>query len=90
MNRVRQKRLFAIACLICAVVDWWTSLTFEGTEFSGGTLFFVREHTGDLFLLALILVFKIPRVASISALLGSLLSLPLYFYLVFPRPFQRI
>lgn len=87
---MRQKRLLAIACLVCFVLDWWTSLTFEGTEFSGGTLFLIREHAGDLFLLALILVFKFPRVASISALLSSLLSLPLYLYLVFPRRFQRI
>lgn len=87
---MRQEKFLAAACLACAAVDRWSAPTFEGTELSGGTLFLIRENAGGVFLLALILVFKFPRVASISALLGSVFSLPLYLYLVLPRPFQRI
>lgn len=42
-----------------------------------------------LYLLALILTFKYPRLASISALIACFFSLPIYLYLVFPRPFRQ-
>lgn len=43
-----------------------------------------------LFVLALILMPKYLRVAAASALVAALWSLPLYLYLVFPRPFRLI
>jgi hypothetical protein len=63
---------------------------FDGTEFGGGTL---ARHAGYgcfLFPLAPILAFKYPRSAAISALVACVASLPLYLYLVFPRPFYRV
>ena len=43
-----------------------------------------------MFVLALILSFKYPRAAAISALIACALSLPLYLYLVFPHPFPQV
>jgi hypothetical protein len=37
----------------------------------------------------LMLIFKYSRVSAASALVGALWSLPLYLYLVFPRPFRQ-
>jgi hypothetical protein len=69
---------------------WKSFLVFEGTEFGSGSLAGNQVLASLLYLLALILAFKYPRVASISALIASFFSLPLYLYLVFPRPFHQV
>jgi hypothetical protein len=70
---------------------WWHSFTlFDGTEFGGGTLARNNDDGVLLFVLALILAFKFPRAASGSALIACVLSLPLYLYLLFPRPFLNV
>jgi len=63
---------------------------FSGTEFGAGSLAGNKDLGGFLFLVALILTFKHPRGAAVSALLACVLSLPLYLYLVFPRPFRQV
>ena len=90
MKPMRQNLLFAAGCLVCAVVCWRSFLVFEGTEFGSGSLAGNQVLSAFLFLLALILGFKYRRAASLSALVACYFSLPLYFYLVFPRPFRQV
>jgi len=90
MKPMRQKLLFAAGCLVCAAVCWKSFLVFEGTEFGSGSLAGNQVLAALLYLLALILTFKYPRLASISALIACFFSLPLYLYLVFPRPFRQV
>ena len=82
--------MFAAGCLVCAGVCWKSFLVFEGTEFGSGSLAGNQVLASLSYLLALILAFKNPRVASISALIASFSSLPLYLYLVFPLPFRQV
>ena len=63
---------------------------FDGTEFGGGLLSRYSDLGCLLFLLALILAVKYSRAAAASALVAGVDSLPLYLYLVFPRPFRRV
>ena len=90
MERMRQKLLFAASCLMCTVVCWRSDLIFGGTEFGSGSLAGDEIFTGFLFLLAPILAFRYPRAAAIIALAACVDSLPLYLYLVFPRPFRQV
>jgi len=55
-----------------------------------GTLARNEGLGGLLFLLAPILAFKLPRAAAISRLVACFVSLPLFLYLVFPRPFRQV
>ena len=87
---MQQKLLLAAPCLLCAAVCWRSFVVFDGTEFGGGTLADNQVLATFLFLLAPALTFKYPRVASLSALFACYLSLPLYLYLVFPRPFRQV
>jgi uncharacterized membrane protein YtjA (UPF0391 family) len=87
---MRQKLAVAAGCLVCAVVCWKSFLEFEGSEFGSGELAGNQVIATLLFLLALIFVFKYPRAAPIIALVAAYFSLPLYLYLVFPRPFRRV
>jgi hypothetical protein len=90
MKQMGQKLLAAAGCLVCAAVCWRSFLTFEGTEFGGGTLAGNQVIAAILYILALILTFNYPRVAAASALIACFFSLPLYLYLVFPRPFREV
>ena len=63
---------------------------FGGTEFGSGSLAGDEGIGGLLFMLAASLIFKYPRIAAGSGLVASYLSLPLYVYLVFPRPFRQV
>ena len=90
MKQMRQKLFVAAGCLVCAVVCWKSFLVFDGTEFGSGSLAGNQVLASFLFILALALFFKYPRSAAISALVASVFSLPLYLYLVFPRPFRQV
>ena len=91
MKQMRQKLLAAAGFLVCAVVCWRSLVAFEGTEFGGGTLARNQGLAALLYLLlALILTFQYPRIAAVSALIACYFSLPLYLYLVFPRPFREV
>ena len=90
MRQMRQKLFVAAGCLVCAVVCWKSFLVFEGTEFGGGSLAGNQVLASFLFILMLALAFKYPRSAAISALVACVFSLPLYLYLVFPRPFRQV
>jgi hypothetical protein len=61
---------------------------FEGTEFGSGSLAGDEGFGAFWFILAASLIFKYPRIAAVSGLAASYFSLPLYLYLVFPRPFR--
>ena len=63
---------------------------FGGTEFGSGSLAGDEGLGGLLFILAAILIFKYPRIAPVSGLAAAYLSLPLFVYLVFPRPFRQV
>ena len=63
---------------------------FRRDEFGSGTLAGNQVLASFLFILALALGFKYPRSAAISALVACVFSLPLYLYLVFPRPFRQV
>lgn len=76
------KQLFqAASCLLCAAVAWKYSITLVGTEFGGGRLtgpLLTLHISGSvLFILAIVLAFLYPRVAAISALVASMLCVPL-------------
>jgi hypothetical protein len=90
MKQMRQKLLVVAGCLVCAVVCWKSFLVFEGTEFGSGSLAGNQVLASFLFVLALALPFKYPRSAAICALVACVFSLPLYLYLVFPRPFRQV
>ena len=90
MKQMRQKLFVAAGCLVCAAVCWKSFLDFEGDEFGSGTLAGNQVLASFLFILALALAFKYPRSAAISALVACVFSLPLYLYLVFPRPFRQV
>ena len=87
---MKQESLVAACCLVCAAVCWKSFLAFEGTEFGSGSLAGNQIFASLLFVAALVLTFKYPRSAAVSALVACVLSLPLYLYLVFPRPFRRV
>jgi len=86
---MRQKLLLAAGCLVCVAVGLKSVLTFEGTEFSGGTLFRYQGLAINVLILALILTIRFSRIASALALIGAILSIPVYLYLTFPGPFIR-
>lgn len=90
MKQMRQKLFVAAGCLVCAVVCWKSFLVFEGTEFGSGSLAGNQVLASLLFIVALALAFKYPRSAATSALVACVFSLPLYLYLVFPRPFRQV
>ncbi len=87
---MKYKLSLAAGCLVCTAVCWRSFTAFDGTEFGSGSLAGNKDVGGFLFALAMLLVFKYPRGAAVTALLGSLLSVPLYLYLMFPRPFRRV
>jgi len=63
---------------------------FAGTEFGGGSLAGNEGFGGLLFLVAASFACKCSRAAAISALVGCVVSLPLFLYLVFPRPYRLV
>lgn len=62
---------------------------FAGTEFGSGSLAGDEGVGGFVFILAASLIFKYPRSAALSGLAAVYFSLPLFLYLVFPRPFRQ-
>ncbi len=87
---MRQRLWFAAGCLVCAAVCWKSFLIFEGTEFGSGSLAGNQVLAALTYVFGLLLNFKYPKAASISALLASFFSLPLYLYLVFPNTFRQV
>ena len=90
MKPMPRKLLLAASCPVCTVVCWRSVLVFGGTEFGSGSLAGDEGIGGFLFILAMILIFKYPRIAALSGLAASYFSLPLFLYLVFPRPFRQV
>jgi hypothetical protein len=87
---MKQKLTLTAGCLVCLDVARRSFIALEGTEFGGGSLASNKDLGIFLFVLALILVPKYLRADTASALVAGLWSLPLYLYLVFPRPFRQI
>jgi|SRR5271165_1027308 len=86
---MKRKLPLAAGCFVCVVIGVKSLLTFEGTEFGGGTLFRHQDMAVNLLVLALILTIRFPRVASAAAFVGAFVSIPVYLYLTFPRPFEH-
>ena len=90
----RQDLLLLGACLLSIVVALKHGLDLEGTEFSGGWVTgpLLRMHTAGMYILvlALFLTLVTSRVAAASALIGSLLCLPLYTYFTIPGVFRLV
>ena len=82
--------MLVAGCLVATAVAWHSFWLYDGTEFGAGELAGNNAGGALLFALAVILAFKFPRVASGSALVACVLSLPLYLYLVFPLPFRKV
>ena len=80
----------AAGCLACVVVACKSFLLFEGSEFGSGSLAGNKDPGGFLFLLAPILAFRYKQAGAGIALAACVFSLPLYLYLVFPRPFRQL
>jgi hypothetical protein len=89
-DRFREARVMLIpACLASIFTSSHGFWTFDGTEFGGGSLA-QNNYTGGLLLvLAAILIFKFPKAASAIAIVACFLSVPLYLYLLYPRPFRK-
>jgi hypothetical protein len=87
---MRQNLLF-LTGILGGILAWGRgALIFGGTEFSGGTLARYNDDGVLLFVVALVLTLKLPRIAAATALTACCLSLLLYAYLMFPRPFRQI
>jgi len=86
--------LQATTCLAGLVVALKYVIDLEGTEFSGGQttgpLLALQFAGAILFAIALIVTFIRPRLAAVSALVASLLCLPIYLHFVAPRLFRWI
>ncbi len=84
----------AISCAICATIAWHISSGLGETEFSGGRITGPLLNLNNLgillFATAVILTFLFPRLAAVAGITASLISLPLYFYLMAPGPFRRM
>lgn len=88
----KQQITLALSCLACAGVALRNTRGLEGTEFSGltGPLLSMADAASVLFVLALFVSFVYPRAAGATALVSSLLCLPLYLYFLAPVAFNRI
>jgi hypothetical protein len=90
----KQQLWLTVSCLACVVVALRNTNGLEGTEFSGGwltgPLLSMTDIGALLFVLALIVTFRYPRIAGAIGLASSLLCLPLYLYFIAPVPFNQI
>jgi hypothetical protein len=84
----------AISCAVCAGIAWLISSGLGETEFSGGRITGPLLNLNNLgillFAAAVFLTFLVPRIAAALGITASLISLPLYFYLMAPGPFRRM
>src|SRR5258708_22014660 len=89
---------YAVAQAACYGVSFIAGFVFglpmEGWEFSGGSvtgrLMAAQDWSLLIFILALLVTFWFRRVGAALGIVASVLSLPLYLYFVFPRPFQAL
>ena len=82
---------YAAAYLLSAMMMYWTSTDFEGTEYSGGRisgpLLELLAAGGLLFVVASALCGFRPKAAATVSLVASALSLPLYLFNTLPVSF---
>jgi Na+(H+)/acetate symporter ActP len=90
----KQELWQATSYLLCLAVAWMRLDDIGASEFIGGRvtgpLFTMAECGSFLFIPALILTFFYRRIASGTALMASLLCLPLYLYFIAPGPFRWV
>jgi hypothetical protein len=91
---LKEKAMLATLFLMCAVVGWLTPTALEASEFSGGWLTgrVLKINSGGryIFILAFVLAFLFRRIAAGIAIVASLISLPLYLFLVAPGLSRRV
>jgi len=90
MSSIWQNVVAAASSILCAAICWRSGLEFGGTEFGSGSLAGNQGTSSLMFLMAATLIWKYPRFASGTCLIACYLSLPLYLYLLFPRPFREL
>jgi len=94
-NALRFRKLAHVSILLLAS---WLSLrntnSLDGSEFSGGRLtgpiLTMCEIAIIVFVVGIVLAYPFPRIASVTSLLASLLSLPFLLYWIAPRPVRSI
>jgi hypothetical protein len=95
MRKISRSRWFqAVACLGSLPLLWSHLDSIGASEFRGGRvtgiLFRLANAASALFILALLMTFLKPRLGAVLGILGSLLGLPLYLYIVVPGSFRRM
>jgi hypothetical protein len=94
-NALRFRKLAHASMLLLAS---WLSLRntsgLDGSEFSGGRLtgpiLTMCEIAIIVFVVGIVLAYPFPRIASVTSLLASLLSLPFLLYWIAPGPFRSV
>jgi len=94
-NALRFRKLAHVSILLLAS---WLSLrntnSLDGSEFSGGRLtgpiLTMCEIAIIVFVVGIVLAYPFPRIASVTSLLASLLSLPFLLYWIAPGPVRSI
>jgi hypothetical protein len=89
----RQNVWPAIAFLACAGVLWIHLDNFEASEFGrplSGKISTMADIGVLLLFSAMVLTIFLPRTGAIVTLVGIVLSLPFYLYVVVPGPYRRI
>jgi hypothetical protein len=88
----KQKVLQAIGYLFGLLIAIRFELILGPSEYSGGRitrhLFTLLQAGEGMFLLAFVLAFFIPRIATVIGLAAGLLCLPVYGLIIAPGPFQ--
>jgi len=84
----------AVSCIVCVGVLWMRLDNFGASEFRGGRvtgpLFTMADLSSFLFIIAFILTFFLPRIASGILFAATLACLPFYLYILMPGALQRI
>ena len=92
---MRKQRIWqAAAYALCAAIALARLDIVGASEFRGGQvtgpLFAMAAAGCFLFILAVVLTFLVPRIASVIAFTAALLSLPMYLFLIEAVPFRRV
>jgi hypothetical protein len=95
MEKIRTRKILqAASCLLCVIVGWAHLDDVGASEFIGGwltgPLFEIADYGIVFFLVDLLLIFFYRRLASIMAILASILCMPFYLYFLAPGPFRRV
>lgn len=90
----KQKLAQALGSVLCLAIGWKLTGPLGGSEFSGGSvtgpLLNMADSGALLFVVSLLVLFWLRRVAAVTGLAASLLCLPLCLLLLAPGPFRHL